>query len=184
MFGFFRKVFGPIGSVVEERIPFQGQAEWQRLNGQFASSYLPGFLPSKKITKPKGKILDNGCDFTMNYLNMLIVMPTVEMRQTENGSIIVSYLYKRPWKWAQYYWMGFATFFMSFGLIMVLIAMAGILFGGESSNDPIAVLAGLIIPLMGLAFIWFAAYFRKDLMNKARIKVADYIKIISESETS
>jgi len=185
MFGFFRKVFGPIGSVVQESIPFQGQPDWQRLNDQFVSVYMPGFLPSKKITKPKGKISDDGCVFTMNYLNMAMVMPSVEMRQTESGNIEVSYFYKSPWKWAQYYWMGFSTLFFGIGLIMVLAIIAGIFFneGSDGASENLAQASmGLIFPLMGLAFIWFASYFRKDLLKKAKIKVSDYINILSESE--
>lgn len=187
MIGFFRKIFGPIRAEVRESIPFQGAADWQRLNGEFSSLYLPGFLPSKKITKPVGKVVENGCDFTMNYLNMLIVVPSVTLRQAEDGTIEATYFYKGPWKWAQYYWMGFSLLIFLLGLFVVGTTLFGLLAGGreiESADLWATIILTPIFPLMGLAFIWFASYFRRDLMNKAKTKVTDYIRILEQGEKS
>lgn len=64
-----------------------------------------------------------GCEFTMDYKNMFIVIPTVIMYEHGND-IIVKYFYKQGVKSLQYYWFGFTSVMLlfivfSFGIDLV-----------------------------------------------------------------
>ena len=184
MFGYFPKIFGPITSETIESFELDRSPDWNRIDPHLVTklSKYGNFLPSKKVASPKGKIVDGGLDFTMNYMNMFFVLPSVTMREADNNQVKVTYFYKTPWKWAQYYWMGLCTVLFFAAILFSLLG----LMEGLGRDAPTTEVLGLTVlgffpGIMGAFLLKFALYFRSDLMNKAKLKVADFIKILNES---
>ena len=184
MLGYFPKVFGPINSETIESFELDQSPDWTRIDPHLETklSKYGNLLPSKKVAPPKGKLVDDGLDFTMNYMNVFFVLPSVTMREADNNRVKVTYLYKAPWKWAQYYWMGFCTVLF---ILAILFSLLGLMEGLGSEASIIEVLGltalGLFPGIIGALFLTLALYFRHDLMGKAKLKVADFIKILNES---
>lgn len=116
----------------------------------------------------------------MNYMNMFMVIPSIKMVQINDHKVSVTYFYKAPWRWAQYYWMGFATIFTAIPLCIFLPVM--LLVGIQEKMDwkelTLNLLGLSLFALVGLLFLGVGLYFRRDLMQKAQSKVQQFVSII------
>jgi len=147
------------------------------------------FIPTSKYqVEQYSGISGPGCEFTMNYKNMFMVLPTVVIYENDN-KIIVKYFYKQGVKSLQYYWFGFCLIYISLtGIIVGFNIVPFLFFGTELTvtingevrhNDFFAffsfVAFMLFIPSL---LIGMALYFRNDLLNKSQLKVREFLDVL------
>jgi len=148
------------------------------------------FVPGSKYREEHyAELFDSGCEFTMNYKNMFMVVPTVVMYE-KNDEIVVKYFYKQGVKSLQYYWFGFCSIFLSAIVIFTLIfPIFGFLFfehdiimtvDGELRSNDFFSYFGSVAFMLCFPFLLggMALYFRKDLLSKARVKVREFLDVI------
>lgn len=148
------------------------------------------FVPGSKYRKEEyAESIDSGCEFIMNYKNMFMVVPSVVMYENHN-EIVVKYFYKQGVKSLQYYWFGFCSIFLFAIVIFTLIfPIFGFLFfdqdiiiilDGELRRNDFFAYFGSVAFMLCFPFLLggMGLYFRKDLLNKARVKVREFLDVI------
>jgi len=185
-----KNIATPVGKILSRDILVKEQG--MRANSKVlktVSDIRSIFVPGSKYQEEKRtEILGSGCEFTMNYKNMFMVVPSVVMYENDN-QIVVKYFYKQGVKSLQYYWFGLCAVMLSFIVFFFTIDIFGFLFfenelkitvNGELRRNDFftyfgAMAFAFFIPslLLGMAL-----YFRRDLMNRARVKVQDFLDVI------
>ena len=187
MFGYFTKVFGPISSPITETISIKRIPNWEMLEPYLQSNFdLRGnLLPSRKVAKPKGSVFNSGAEFTMNYLNAFMVLPSVSMSSLGDDQIEVIYSYERPWRWFQFYWMGFCTIFLGFSLLMLLLSISDVFFRPELAKEHFLTncIGSIAFISVGSLLLWLGCWMRSTLMDKAKETVANFVKILGHKTT-
>ena len=178
-------MFGPAWYGLVEKHNIRKPVNWSLADSFFAKAMSPAgnMLPSKKIAKPVGSVTGNGAEFTMNYMNMLVVLPSVKLEQVSETEITATYFYKAPWRWGQIYLMGFLTFYFCFSALFFLSVLIAFALGKYSILEA---LGGALISMgfagVGVLIFAFFNHFRRDLLTKSKVKASELIEMIQVNE--